>query len=352
LQPGPIPGVAAHLKILIVTDAWKPQVNGVVRTMEVLGEDLALLGHAVRYATPEGRFTVPMPTYPEIRLALFPRAMLEREIRDFAPDAVHIATEGTLGLSARAICIKYRIAFSTSFHTRFPEYVKARFPLVPLGLIYRWLRWFHGPATTMMVATESLRREMAAHGFHHLRIWSRGVDVAHFRPIPDARLPFEGPIWLYVGRVAVEKNIEAFLALDLPGTKLVVGDGPARGALAEKYPAVQFLGALTGEALVRVYAASTVFVFPSRTDTFGLVLLEAMACGIPVAAYPVPGPLDVVGQAPVGALDPDLRVACLRALEIARNPGHPTPREFALGYSWRACTLQFLQNIVVEPDPD
>jgi glycosyltransferase involved in cell wall biosynthesis len=340
------------LKILIVTDAWKPQVNGVVRTMEVLGSDLTALGHSVRYATPEGRFTVPMPTYPEIRLALFPRGLLEKEIRDFAPDAVHIATEGTMGLSARAICIKYGIAFSTSFHTRFPEYVKARFPFIPEEWVYRWLRWFHGPATAMMVATQSLKREMTAHGFHHLRIWSRGVDVDHFRPMPDATLPYEGPIWLYVGRVAVEKNIEAFLALDLPGTKLVVGDGPARVALAAKYPAVQFLGALTGEALVKAYSASTVFVFPSRTDTFGLVLLEALACGIPVAAYPVLGPLDVVGDAPVAALDEDLRTACLKALEIARSHSSPSPREFALGHSWRACTLQFLRNIVVEPDLD
>jgi glycosyltransferase involved in cell wall biosynthesis len=344
--------VAAHLKILIVTDAWRPQVNGVVRTLEVLGDDLTALGHDVRYATPEGRFSVPMPTYPEIRLALFPRAMLEKEIRAFAPDAVHIATEGTLGLSARAICMRYGIDFSTSFHTRFPEYVKARFPFVPLKLVYRWLRWFHGPATAMMVATESLRREMAAHGFHHLRIWSRGVDVAHFRALTDAHLPYQTPIWLYVGRVAVEKNIEAFLALDLPGTKLVVGDGPARAALSHKYPEVRFAGALEGEALVRAYAASSVFVFPSRTDTFGLVLLEALACGIPVAAYPVQGPLDVLGDAPVGVLDEDLQTACLKALEIARHPGHPSPREFALGHSWRECTLQFLRNIVVEPDPD
>ncbi|HVW75366.1 MAG TPA: glycosyltransferase family 1 protein, partial [Rhizomicrobium sp.] len=257
--------MAAHLKILIVTDAWRPQVNGVVRTLEVLGDDLVQLGHSVRYATPEGRLTVPMPTYPEIRLALFPRAALEQEIREFAPDAVHIATEGTLGLSARSICLKYGIQFSTSFHTRFPEYVKARFPWMPLELVYRWLRWFHGPATAMMVATESLKRELAAHGFHHLRIWSRGVDVEHFRPVPGASLPYEKPIWIYVGRVAVEKNIEAFLALDMPGTKLVVGDGPAKTALAAKYPKVQFAGALTGEPLVRAYAASTVFVFPSRT---------------------------------------------------------------------------------------
>ena len=288
--------MAARLKILIVTDAWRPQVNGVVRTLEVLGDDLTALGHQVRYATPEGRFTVPMPTYPEIRLALFPRQGLEKEIRAFAPDAVHIATEGTLGLSARAICIAHGIAFSTSFHTRFPDYVKARFPIVPLDLVYRWLRWFHGPATAMMVATESLRREMQAHGFKNLRIWSRGVDVDRFHPVDGARLPYEGPVWLTVGRVAVEKNIEAFLELSLPGTKLVVGDGPAKAQLEKKYPDARFLGTREGEALVEIYAASTVFVFPSRTDTFGLVLLEALASGIPVAAYPVTGPQDVVGR--------------------------------------------------------
>jgi glycosyltransferase involved in cell wall biosynthesis len=351
-MPGPVPGIAAHLKILIVTDAWKPQVNGVVRTLEVLGEDLTALGHSVRYATPEGRFTIGLPTYREIRLAVFPRWKLEKEIRAFAPDAVHIATEGTLGMSARSICLKHGIEFSTSFHTRFPEYVRARFPLIPEELVYRWLRWFHGPAQSMMVATTSLKRELEAHGFHHLRIWSRGVDVERFHPVPGAQLPYEAPIWLYVGRVAVEKNIEDFLALDLPGTKLVAGDGPARTALTAKYPEVRFLGALSGEELVRTYAASTVFVFPSRTDTFGLVLLEALACGVPVAAYPVQGPLDVVGSAPVGVLDPDLRKACLGALQIASSPRSPTPREFALGHSWRACTLQFLRNILVEPDLD
>lgn len=349
-MPGPIPGIAAHLKILIVTDAWRPQVNGVVRTLEVLGEDLTALGHSVRYATPEGRFTIGLPTYPEIRLALFPHRKLAKEICDFAPDAVHIATEGTLGMSARAICLKHGIEFSTSFHTRFPEYVRARFPFIPEALLYRWLRWFHGPATAMMVATESLKREMQAHGFTNLRIWSRGVDVDHFHPVLGARLPYASPIWLYVGRVAVEKNIEAFLKLDLPGTKVVVGDGPARAELQARYPQARFLGARSGEALVKAYAGSDVFVFPSRTDTFGLVLLEALACGIPVAAYPVQGPLDVVGDAPVGALDEDLRMACLKALAIGQQPRTPTPRQFAEAHSWRACTLQFLHNIIVEPD--
>jgi len=330
-----------HERVMIVTDAWKPQVNGVVRTMEILGEDLKALGHDVRYATPEGRFTIAMPTYKEIRLAIFPRKSLEKMIADFQPTAIHIATEGTLGLSARAICVKRKIPFTTSFHTRFPEYVKARFPFVPIGLVYSFLRWFHGPATAMMVATPSLLREMEGHGFRNLKIWSRGVDVEQFRPIADATLPFLRPIWLSVGRVAVVKNLEAFLALDLPGTKVVVGDGPARAALSKKYPGVKFLGPKTGEDLVRAYAASDVFVFPSKTDTFGLVILEALACGVPVAAYPVQGPLDVVGNAACGALDTDLRAACLRALEIPRADA----RAFAVTRSWRACTEQFLANL-------
>jgi len=342
--------VAAHLKILIVTDAWAPQVNGVVRTLEILGQDLAALGHTLRYVTPLGRRTFPMPTYPEIRLAFFQKRALMREIRDFAPDAIHIATEGSLGLAARAVCRKHGIAFTTAFHTRFAEYVHARFRMVPERVIWRWLRWFHHPATAVMVATQSLKRDLAGHGFKNLRIWSRGVDVERFRPIAGARHPYPGPIWIAVGRVAVEKNIEAFLALDLPGTKLVVGDGPARSQLARQYPEAKFLGALTGEALVRAYAGSDVFVFPSRTDTFGLVTLEALACGLPVAAYPVEGPRDVVGGAPIAVLDEDLRKACLGALEIARNPGPLTPRAFAESHSWRACTLQFLRNLAVEPD--
>jgi hypothetical protein len=342
--------VAAQLKILIVTDAWFPQVNGVVRTLEMLERDLLAMGHQVHMVTPQGRPSVPMPTYPEIRLTLFARAGMEKEIRDFAPDAVHIATEGPLGLAARRICLKHAIAFTTAFHTRFPDYVHARFPLVPEEAVWRALRWFHGPAMAVMVATESLKRELRAHGLRRVRLWSRGVDIERFRPIPGARLPYEGPIWLTVGRVAVEKNVEAFLSLELPGTKVVVGDGPARPRLEAKYSDVKFLGALAGEALSRAYGGSDVFVFPSRTDTFGLVLLEALASGLPVAAYPVDGPRDVVGDTPVGVLDVDLRKACLGALEIARHPGDPTPRTFAEDHSWGACTLQFLRNLAVEPD--
>lgn len=348
-------GGQEKLKVFIVTDAWAPQVNGVVRTLEILGEDLTAMGHEVRYATPEGRFTLPLPTYPEIRLAIFPRKDLEKQINEFAPDAIHIATEGTLGMSARAICLRYGIPYTTSFHTRFPEYVHARFPFIPESLVYRWLKWFHAPATAMMVATPSLKRELESHGFKNVRIWSRGVDVEHFHPVADASLPYEKPIWLYVGRVAIEKNLESFLALDLPGTKLIVGDGPARAALAKQFPKAVFTGPKMGEELVRIYAASDVFVFPSKTDTFGLVILEALACGVPVAAYPVQGPQDIVGDAPVAALDEDLKAACLKALTLSRaqkEPGAPSNisvRGFALEHSWRACTKQFLSNLALEP---
>ncbi len=264
-------------RLLILTDAWAPQVNGVVRTLETLGKDLAAMGHEVRYGTPEGRFTLPLPTYGEIRLAIFPRRSLERMIREFSPDAIHIATEGTIGLSARAICLRGNIPFTTSFHTRFPDYVHARFPFISKRVVYRFLRWFHGPATEMMVTTLSLKQELETQGFHNVRIWSCGVDVNAFKPAAGKGLPYAGPIWLYVGRVAVEKNIEAFLALDLPGTKVVIGEGPARAKLERAYPDARFLGSKTGEDLVRHYAASDVFVFPSRTDTFGLVMLEALA---------------------------------------------------------------------------
>ena len=335
------------LKVLIVTDAWTPQVNGVVRTLEVLGRELTALGHDVRYVTPQGRFTIPLPTYTEIRLALFGRRALEKEFREYAPDAIHIATEGTLGLGARAICQRYSIPFTTSFHTRFPEYVRARFPLIGEEPVYRFLRWFHSPATAMMVATPALKRELEDHGFHNLRIWSRGVDTDQFRPIPGASLPFERPIWLYVGRIAIEKNIEAFLKLNLPGTKVLIGDGPARASLSRAYPAAKFLGPRSGEPLVEAYSASDVFVFPSKTDTFGLVLLEALACGTPVAAYPVQGPLDVVGDSPVAALDEDLEKACRAALPISRDDA----RAFALRHNWRTCTEQFLSNLAVEPEP-
>jgi glycosyltransferase involved in cell wall biosynthesis len=342
-QTGAVPE-AQRLKVLIVTDAWAPQVNGVVRTLEILGNDLADMGHEVRYVTPVGRLTVPLPSYPEIRLSLFSRWSLEQEIAEFAPDAVHIATEGALGLAVRGICMKFDIPFTTSLHTRFPEYIHARLPIVSEKALYRLLRWFHAPATSVMVATESLRCELEAQGFRNLRLWPRGVDTDLFRPIEGASLPYPGPIWLYVGRIAVEKNIEAFLNLDLPGTKVLVGDGPARAELQRSYPQAHFLGTRRGDDLARAYCASDVFVFPSRTDTFGLVVLEALACGVPVAAFPVQGPKDVVGDAPVAVLNEDLEAACRGALAISRQ----SARDFALGRRWRACTEQFLFNLAVE----
>ncbi len=337
------PAPKRAMRFLIVTDAWAPQVNGVVRTLETLGKDLKASGHQVRYATPESHFTLPLPTYSEIRLAIFPRRSLERMIDEFMPDAIHIATEGPLGLSARAICLKRNTPFTTSFHTRFPEYVHARFPVVPESAVYGFLRWFHGPAAAVMVATSSLKQELESRGFRNLRIWSRGVDVEKFHPVPGAEMPFAHPIWLYVGRVAVEKNIEAFLRLDLPGTKVVVGDGPARTHLERRYSKARFLGSKVGDELVRHYAASDVFVFPSKTDTFGLVMLEALACGVPVAAFPVQAPRDVLGDVPVAVLDEDLGRACLEAAKISRG----ACRAYALTRSWQACTEQFLSNLPV-----
>jgi glycosyltransferase involved in cell wall biosynthesis len=319
-----------------------------VRTLESLGNELVAMGHQVRYATPENHTTLPLPTYPEIRLALFPRQTILRVLEEFRPDAIHIATEGTMGLSARAICLERGLRFTTAFHTRFPDYVHARFPFIPESAVYGALKSFHAPAAATMVSTLSMKRELETHGFSNVALWSRGVDVALFRPRPDCRLEPPGlaaarPLFLYVGRLAVEKNVAAFLALDLPGTKLVVGEGPQRAELEACFPEARFLGQKTGEELARHYAASDVFVFPSRTDTFGLVLLEALACGTPVAAYPVQGPLDVLKDADIAVLDEDLQGAALAALSIPRDEC----RAFALSRSWRASTEQFLSNLAL-----
>jgi len=341
--PAPSPG---SRRILIVTDAWAPQVNGVVRTLEMLGRELTASGHQVRFATPERHTTLPLPTYPEIRLALYPRRALVSELDAFRPDAIHIATEGTMGLFARQICLERGLSFTTSFHTRFPEYVHARFPFIPESAVFAALKSFHAPATATMVATPSLMRELEAHGFANLKLWSRGVDVDHFKPAPklafeEMGLALARPIFLYVGRIAVEKNVEAFLALDLPGSKVVVGDGPQGAELKARYPQARFLGHRGGEELARLYAASDVFVFPSRTDTFGLVILEALASGLPVAAYPVTGPIDIIGNSSGAVLDEDLRSACLKALTISPE----TARALALRHGWRASAEQFLANL-------
>jgi glycosyltransferase involved in cell wall biosynthesis len=328
------------VKIMIVTDAWEPQVNGVVRTLKATRAQLEALGHEVDMLTPLEFRTVPCPTYPDIRLSLLPGAKVARRIRDFDPDALHLATEGPLGLAARSYAMRTGLAFTTAYHTRFPEYVHARFAM-PLSWTYSFLRWFHGPSKAVMAPTRVVARDLQEQGFRNVKLWSRGVDHEIFRPQPAERLPSEPPVFLYVGRVAVEKNIEAFLELDLPGSKWVAGIGPALAGLKAKYPAANYLGVLDQHQLAKVYAAADVFVFPSKTDTFGLVLLEAMACGLPVAAYPVTGPIDVIDDPKAGVLHEDLRTACLRALQLSRSD----VAEYAKKYSWRAATEQFLSNL-------
>ncbi|MCP9456620.1 MAG: glycosyltransferase family 1 protein [Nitrospira sp.] len=325
------------MKILIATDAWLPQVNGVVRTLGYTVEHLRQMGHEVRLITPEHFRTYPCPTYPSIRLALFPKPGVKRALEAFRPQAVHIATEGPIGHAVRALCRSRSLPFTTSYHTQFPEYVRARWP-VPLDWSYAYLRRFHGCAARTMVATESMRSLLRARGFRHLEIWARGVDSELFQPGPKSLLSDPRPISMYVGRVAVEKNIEAFLQLDLPGSKYVVGDGPDLEPLRRRYPGVRFTGKKSGRELAAHLAAADVFVFPSLTDTFGLVLLEAMACGVPVAAYPVTGPIDVVRQGKTGVLDHDLRRAVLGALTL--DPADCVA--YARQQSWRNCTERFL----------
>jgi glycosyltransferase involved in cell wall biosynthesis len=328
------------MKIAIVTDAWHPQTNGVVKTLTTTAATLGNLGHQVRAIEPNRFRTFPCPTYPEIRLAWFPYRPLDAMMKEFAPDAVHIATEGTLGAAGRTWCLRHRMPFTTSYHTQFPEYVRARFP-IPLAVSYAHLRRFHGAAARTMVATPTMQRQLEARGFRSIVRWTRGVEVQLFKPRSKNFLSLPRPIWIYVGRVAVEKNIEAFLALDLPGTKVIVGDGPARTELEAKYPSAEFLGYRFGEELASHIAAADVFVFPSRTDTFGLVLLEAMACGLPVAAYPVTGPIDVVQPGVTGVLNEDLAAAALAALEL--DPAQC--RSYALKNTWEAATQQFLSNL-------
>lgn len=328
------------MNILIVTDAWTPQVNGVVRTIATVRAELEAMGHTVEVIGPDRFRTVPLPTYPEIRLALGAGRRLRAMVEAMRPDCIHIATEGPLGFAARRWCLKRGIPFTTAYHTRFPEYVRDRVP-VPLALSYAVVRRFHKPASAVMVATPSIEQDLVARGFTNIRRWTRGVDTDLFRPRDKGFLDLPRPISLYVGRVAVEKNLEDFLKLDLPGTKVVVGDGPARAELQARYPEVHWAGARHGEDLARHYAAADVFVFPSRTDTFGLVLLEALASGVPVAAYPVPGPLDVVNGSGTGCLSEDLAEAVETALTIPPE----RCRDYALGFSWRRSAEQFLANL-------
>ncbi|MBU6493866.1 MAG: glycosyltransferase family 1 protein [Burkholderiales bacterium] len=331
------------MRIMIVTDAWEPQINGVVRTLKNTMAQLQLLGHTVELLTPLEFRTVPCPTYPEIRLSILPARRFAQRAETFRPDALHIATEGPLGLAARRWAVRNAFPFTTAYHTRFPEYVQARFG-IPLPATYRFLRWFHSRSQAVMAPTPVVKRDLEANGFKNVTLWTRGVDLDIFHPQESHVLNTSHPIFLYVGRVAVEKNIEAFLALDLPGSKWVAGEGPQLAHLRSRYPDVNYLGMLSQPELAKVYASADVFVFPSKTDTFGLVLLEAMACGLPVAAYPVTGPIDVLaGSAPgsAGALHEDLREACLNALKVPRQGA----RAWAERFSWQAASMEFLAHL-------
>lgn len=327
------------LHVAVVSDAWYPQVNGVVRTLATTAGELAEMGHKVTFVTPERFRTVPCPTYPEIRLALFPDRRMAELLDAAHPCAIHIATEGPLGHAARRYCLARGLSFTTAYHTRFPEYVFARIG-VPVAWTYRLMRRFHAPSSGVMVATASMRRELEANGFTNIRDWTRGVDVSLFHPRPSI-LDLPRPIQIYVGRVAVEKNIEAFLAVDHPGTKVVVGDGPQRAELQRRYPEAVFVGPKSGEELAAHYASADVFVFPSRTDTFGLVLIEALASGVPVAAYPVPGPLDVIADSGAGVLDEDLARAVAGALRIDRG----VARARGLTFTWWRAAEMFVENL-------
>ena len=330
------------MKIAIVIDTWLPEVNGVVTTMQKIVEELKGLGHDPRVLShADGFATVPMPGYSSIRLALFPQRKVNKILDEMRPDAIHISTEGPLGAAARRYCIKRGLNFTTCYHTKFPEYIRARVP-IPLGVGYAWIRGFHSKASRLMVSTPSLMKELEARGFRNLVHWGKGVDTELFRPRAKDFLNDPRPIFMYLGRVAVEKNIEAFLDLDLPGSMYVVGDGPDLETLKRRYPKVHFTGFRRGEQLASTLAAADVFVFPSRTDTFGLVLLEAMACGVPVAAYPVTGPVDVVQQAVTGFCDEDLKKAAVECLKLDGRKC----REFALRYSWKNAAEEFLQNMV------
>ena len=327
------------MRILVATDAWHPQVNGVVRTLAMTAEAARTLGAEFSFLTPESFRTFALPSYRDLRLALPYQAKIARLIAEARPDSIHIATEGPIGLLVRRYCRNNGLPFTTSFHTRFPEYISARLP-IPESWIWAALRWFHAPSQAVMAATPALATELRARGFRNVVLWPRGVDARLFHPRSvDLGLP--RPVFLCVGRVAVEKNLEAFLDLDLPGSKVIVGDGPARAALARKYPQAVFLGSRQGEALAEAYAGADAFVFPSKTDTFGLVLLEALASGVPVAAFPVTGPRDVIGTAPVGALHDDLRLACLAALNISPQ----SCLEFAAGHTWEASARAFIDNM-------
>jgi len=328
------------MKVAIVTDTWAPDVNGVVRTMAAITAGLTEAGHEPVILSPEQFRTVPCPGYPSIRLAVGAQSALAERIAAVRPDAIHIVTEGPLGIAARSLCLRRRLPFTSAFHTKFPEYLRARAGL-PLAWSYAVLRRFHAPSRAVLVAAASIRQELQRRGFSKIVPWSRGVDCTVFRPGLPAAIELPRPVFLYVGRIAIEKNLPGFLDLDLPGSKLVVGDGPLLETMRRRYPQVHFAGARSGEELVRYYAAADAFVLPSVTETYGLVILEALACGIPVAALPVAGPLDVIGNSGTGVLDQDLRAAALAALSVPRG----RCRDHATRFGWQASIDQFLGNL-------
>lgn len=334
------------MRIALASDAWSPQTNGVVTTLKATAQTLTALGHEVRVICPQGMASIAAPSYPEIRLALSPGAQVARRLRAFRPHAIHVATEGPVGLAVRRYCRARGVPFTTSYHTRYPEYLKARWP-IPLAVSYAWLRRFHGAAARTFVSSASVEAELAARGFARLHRWRRGVDLKRFRPLaPDPRLAhLPRPVMVYAGRLAVEKNLDAFLALNLPGTKVLIGDGPERKSLRARYPQAVFTGYRFGEELVRCLAAADVLVFPSLTDTFGLAMIEALACGVPVAAFPVPGPLDVIEPGVTGVLHVDLAAAIGSALQLERS----VCAARAAAFSWQGATAQFLAGLAPIP---
>ncbi len=333
-------GARGLMRVLIATDAWHPQVNGVVRTLTSLARSALKLGVTIEFLSPEGFPSIPVPTYPGLRLALPSPTRIAQRIEEIGPDAIHIATEGPIGHMVRRYCINRGLPFTTSYTTRFPEYISARLA-IPEAWSYAVLRHFHAAATVTMVSTPSLMAEFEGRGFKNLGMWTRGVDTELFSPAHAIALDFPRPIFVSVGRIAVEKNLEAFLSLDLPGTKVVIGQGPQQAALQRRFPDAKFLGLLEDTVLAAHLAAADVFVFPSRTDTFGVVQLEALACGVPIAAFPVTGPRDVIADNPIGVLDEDLRAACLGALQMSRQ----ACRDFALSRSWENSARQFIGHI-------
>ncbi|MEA1890975.1 MAG: glycosyltransferase family 1 protein [Pseudomonadota bacterium] len=330
------------MKIAIVTDAWSPQINGVVITLKQTLAQLTKLGHQVAVFNPSDFLTFPMPGYPEIRLSWLPGRKLGRMLDAFNADAIHVSTEGPLGQAARRYCLKNRLNFTTAYHTRFPEYLRLRLP-IPFSLSYGYMRRFHNSASATMVATPSLERELRARGFTNLRRWSRGVDIDLFQPQNESHFSGDRPIAVFLGRVAVEKNIKAYLDLDITATKYIIGDGPEMDILKKQYPDAHFVGYKTGEDLVAHLASADVMVFPSLTDTFGLVLLEAMACGVPVAAYPVTGPKDIIENGINGWVDGDLAYAVEQALNVSPQ----RCKSYAEKHSWERATNQFLSNLVL-----